>query len=187
MVNCLVSVMSYLSELGTKRRLARCAVANTPLNRFDGELRWAKCVAVYDCDTITIAMRIEGKVRQYKVRFFGIDAPEMRPSLKSPTRETEKAAAYAARDYLKSIIDQKIILVEFMPPSFEKFGRLLLTVYHKEPDYWDFFRTKIQYKARADNINEHVVEKGHAVKYDGGKKTPYEINHLVQPVVDRVV
>ena len=184
MVNCLVSVMSYLSELGTKRRLARCAVANTALNRFDGELRWAKCVSTYDGDSASFALKLDGKLRVYKVRMYGYDSAEMKPPLKNTNREEEKAAAVRARDFLKERIEDRVCVVEFVKPSFDKYGRLLLNVCCKEqPDCCDFLRTKAQYKAKAVNINTLMVTEGHGVPYQGGTKTAYDINHLAQPIV----
>ena len=169
-----------------KYTLTKCTPSSVPTNRFDGEMRWAKCVSTYDGDSATFALKLDGKLRLYNARMYGYDSPEMKPSLKNHNRDQEKAAAILARDYLKERIQDKLCLVEFVKPSFDKFGRLLVNVYHKEYHWWDMLRNKEQYKAKAANINVLMVTEGHGVEYDGGKKTPYEINHIGFPDNERV-
>lgn len=175
--------MQFLSDFRMKRRLAKYTADSVPTNRFDGELRWAKAVSIYDGDSATFILKLDGKLHVYKSRMYGYDSPEMKPPLKNLNREEEKAAATRARDFLKDRIENKLCVVEFVKPSFDKYGRLLVNVYHKEYHWWDMLRTKPQYKAKATNINELMVAEGHGYVYDGGTKTPYEINHLAQPAV----
>ena len=103
-------------------------------------------INVYDGDTITVAVKIEQRYYKYKVRLAGIDTPELRTN-----NENEKRKAIAARDYLKMLILHKKVCVRNV--FYEKYGRLCGTIYIKNKD-----------------INRSMVEAGHAVEYDGGKK-----------------
>lgn len=110
---------------------------------FAGKTKKAKVIDVYDGDTITIAMWIGLQRFSFKLRLYGIDTPEIR----SPDKEK----AIIARDYLKNIILHKKIKINFYKE--EKYGRLLGTVFYNNI-----------------NINDHLIEKGYAKKYFGGKK-----------------
>jgi len=130
-------------------RLKKCDASNTP--KFIPEVRRCKVVSVYDGDTITVAARhrLRGPPRLFKVRFSGIDAPEMRGG--SPA---EKEAAIASRDYLSGLILEKYVVLSDV--SLEKYGRLLATVSHRGRD-----------------LNRMMIENGHAVAYDGGTKPSF--------------
>ena len=63
----------------------------------------------------------------------------------------EKEKAIKARDYLKRMIDNRIITLHC--GKFDKYGRLLA----------EFYIDNI-------NINKLMIEKGHGYSYDGGTK-----------------
>ena len=132
--------------------------------------------SVYDGDTITILIPMSISIYNYdildftnidlssnnnpdnkincyevKIRLLGIDTPEMKPLKSLLNREEHIKKAQESRDYLKSIILNKIIRVEFK--SNDKYGRALGIL----------FIDNI-------NINELMIEKGYAKLYDGGKK-----------------
>ena len=113
-------------------------------NRFKKKV---KVIKVYDGDTIWVAMKHFNMVFKIKVRLVGIDTPEIR------TKDiNEKEKGLAARDFLKSIIDNKIITLDC--GNFDKYGRLLGTVYYNNM-----------------NINKVMIVNKHAVEYDGKTKT----------------
>lgn len=108
-----------------------------------------RVIKIYDGDTITIASRIpipNSPIYRFQVRLNGIDTPEIRSKSRS-----EKHIAKLARDTLANLIYDKWARLENV--TLEKYGRLLA-------DVW------------VDDIciNEWMIEKRFAVKYDGGTK-----------------
>ena len=127
-------------------KLRKCTASNTL--RFVPDVQRAKCVSVYDGDTITVAARPSRRGQPYlfKVRLAGIDAPEMRGG-----SAAEKEAAIAARDYLRERICNKCVTLSNVET--EKYGRLLCTVKHRGKD-----------------VSRLLLDRGFAVPYDGGTK-----------------
>ena len=117
-------------------------------------LERAKCVKVYDGDTITVVARPQGSAmgsapREFSVRLSRIDAPELRSADSS-----EKVAARLARDFLaRHVLDRCVTLSCCRK---EKYGRVLAEVV-----------------CRGVNMSDALVAAGHAVPYDGGTKAPF--------------
>lgn len=112
----------------------------------DGEIHFGKVVKVYDGDSITTVFKYNGEYRKWACRMSGIDTPELRNSC-----TVEKIEAMKARDFLKDMIFGKV--VEIRCGDFDKYGRLLVTIYLDEI-----------------NVNDLLIKDGYAVAYDGGKK-----------------
>ena len=108
-------------------------------------------VKIYDGDTITIGGRVSGdpKLYRFSVRLLGIDCPEIKSHV-----PFEKAHAIEGREHLKNMIFGKKVTLSDV--STEKFGRLLANVH---------FESLI--------INEYMLNKKYAIKYDGGTKNKY--------------
>lgn len=100
--------------------------------------------SVYDGDTITvdIDLGLHNWVHGEKLRLLRINAPELR----GPTRQ----AGAAARDFLRSLVDGKTIVVETYKDDKEKYGRYLAEVWAPD-DNGGYF-----------NINDRMVKEGHA-------------------------
>lgn len=145
------------------KRLKPCTDKNT--EKFLPEVRRAKVVSVYDGDTLTVAARHakHGPPRLFKVRLDGIDAPEIRGG-----SAAEKTAALASRDWLRQLVINKPVTLENV--GTEKYGRVLATV-----------------KYRGKDLSKLALEKGHAVKYDGGKKPAFHVPEYTQNVLDCVI
>lgn len=91
-------------------------------------LRRARCVKVYDGDTITVLAREggRGRARKFRVRLRGIDAPEM----------SEGAPAIASRDALRALVlDRPVNLLDI---GTEKYGRVLARVLCRGVDASEF-------------------------------------------------
>lgn len=130
---------------------------------FEGQRFVAKVVDVYDGDTVRVRFydrpRPAGQLVQYRARMAGYDSPEMRPPKASPSRQAEIKAAHAARDALAGRLAEirpHPWVVEIECGAFDKYGRLLVTVY-----------------AAGENLNEWMVQNGHGVPYDGGTKAQF--------------
>ena len=115
----------------------------------------ARCVSVYDGDTVTLAIVIYDKVEKIKARLLGIDTPEIR------TRDDlEKKFGKEARDYLRSRILNK--LVSIIIYCEDKYGRNLCELFEINQDTLE--------RVQEVSINQEMIDKEYAFKYDGGTR-----------------
>lgn len=129
----------------------------------NGYKTFAKCVHAYDGDTIHVVFKMPNSNDCYKwvVRMMGIDTPEIK------TKNTyEKQLAVKARDFLRELILDKIIIVECL--EFDKYGRLLANIYIEGNDM---------------SISTMMIEKGYAKAYDGGTKTKWSDDKVTITIV----
>eukprot|EP00933_Yihiella_yeosuensis_P016507 TRINITY_DN14070_c2_g1_i1.p1 TRINITY_DN14070_c2_g1~~TRINITY_DN14070_c2_g1_i1.p1 ORF type:complete len:250 (-),score=8.51 TRINITY_DN14070_c2_g1_i1:314-1063(-) len=123
---------------------------------FRVRIRWGKVVDVYDGDTLTILARSgEGfpwhRPVMHKVRFAGIDTPELRSSGPKERKRAEQARDALARRVLNRV-------VKLMNVRREKYGRLLADVV-----------------VDGEVVNDWMVAQNYAVVYDGqGPKKNWE-------------
>lgn len=170
-------IFQLVKDWYIKYKLNKATLDNCAPNHYNGQLYYARVISIYDGDTITCALLLDGQIKQYKIRMHGYDSPEMKPSLKNANRDAEKAAAVAAKEYLANKIMGQLIVLKFEPPSFDKYGRLLVSVYHKKQEFFDFSFSKANYVTKATNINELMISSGHGVAYNGGTKSKFEQNY----------
>ena len=118
------------------------------------EWHYAHVVKVYDGDTVTVEVLRHGRWVLQSIRLAGIDTPELRGS--SPAEKTKAEAARAA--LAEQVLDEHVWM---HCTGREKYGRVLGTLYPVR--WWGRGRGEVSY-------NQWLVERGHAVLYDGGKK-----------------
>lgn len=106
----------------------------------------AMVVKVYDGDTIHVVFEYNNQLYKWVCRLDGIDTPEIKSK-----NSKEKEEAVKTRDYLKEKILDKIVKLNCK--EFDKYGRLLVDVYHN-----NVF------------INDLLVNEKYAKKYSGGTK-----------------
>jgi micrococcal nuclease len=104
----------------------------------------AKVTSVYDGDTCTvdIDLGIHTWIQGEKIRLNRINAPELRGS--------EKAKGLKSRDFLRSKIDGKEIILQTIKDTKGKYGRYLGELWLEEP------------KGNFMNINDLIVKEGFA-------------------------
>lgn len=131
---------------------------------FDGQKILAFCTAVYDGDTITVEFPCfkTDELKKFKIRLHGIDTPELRSS-----DEAERKAAFVARDTLRSIVLDDVVLLDCH--SFDKYGRILADVYAYDASFERKKRTLLDEAPKVD-VCSWLLEKGLAVPYDGKAK-----------------
>ena len=114
----------------------------------------AEVLSVYDGDTVTLMIDHGLKhLARVKVRMIGIDTPEIR------TKDLEeKKRGYEAKDYLKSRIEGKTVVVHTVKKG--KFGRWLAVLWSYEDHMSDL----------GESLNDEMIRMGHAKAYDGGKR-----------------
>jgi len=88
----------------------------------------ANVTSVYDADTCTVDIDLGLGIwmRKQKLRFFGINAPEM--------RGPERPKGILARDFCRQLIDKKRIIIQTH----------LMMVKVNTVDYWPFYGLSIQ-------------------------------------------
>jgi len=97
---------------------------------------------VYDGDTCTATVSLGFNISiEIKIRLYGINAPEMRGG--------EKGQGIRSREYLKSMILGKELLIKTHKDKTEKYGRWLAEIFVDD-----------------ENVNQIMVNDGYAKKYD---------------------
>lgn len=140
-------------------KLKNATLENTPEWNLGNKARPVKVLKVYDGDTIWVAIKLKSCVFKFKVRLYGIDTPEMKPPKNKLNRDQEIKKAKEARDYLASLIDNKIIILK--SEGLGKYGRILGRLYIKKGC---FCNTSLF------DVNEDMINQGYATEYYGGTK-----------------
>jgi endonuclease YncB( thermonuclease family) len=119
-----------------------------------GYRTYAKCVYVYDGDTVHIVFRIPNSDECYKwiIRLIGIDTPEIKSK-----NANEKKKANEACEYLRNLILNKLIIVECL--EFDKYGRLLGNLF---------------LEGDSVSLSQKMISAGFAKPYDGGHKEGWD-------------
>lgn len=101
----------------------------------------AYVLSVYDGDTITCEVDLGFNIKVKKIiRLHGIDTPEVRGD--------DKRFGKKVRDYVRSLILHKEVILETNKDKKGKYGRYIGTIYND-----------------GKNINKHLVEIGYAKIY----------------------
>jgi micrococcal nuclease len=110
----------------------------------------AKIVDVYDGDTFYACFYYKDEFIKIKCRSEGYDCPELRSNdvMIRKKANNSKLKFCELIDYGK-----KHVLVDLQSSNFDKYGRLLVTIFYN-----------------GKNVNDEMIKSGFAVKYNGGKK-----------------
>lgn len=111
---------------------------------------YARVYSVYDGDTISVIFKFNDEFIKYSCRIIEIDTPELRTKNKE-----EKKLGIEARDYLRSLILDKIVKLNVL--NFDKYGRLLVRVFTDNNE----------------DISKLMISGGYAKMYYGGKKSKW--------------
>jgi endonuclease YncB( thermonuclease family) len=140
--------------------ISSCTLENTPAFTWKDKEVPVKVLRVVDGDTLDVALFQQewNRCFKYRVRLYGIDTPEKKPSLLNPHRDAEIAAAHLATkamtDYLETVNWNLFVLFH----ESDKYGRLLGTCYHP---------------LTRENLNQWMIDQGHAVPYFGKTKANF--------------
>jgi endonuclease YncB( thermonuclease family) len=132
---------------------------NTPLYTFEGLKKKVKVLRIIDGDTVDIALhhKESDSVFKYRVRMYGIDTPEKRPSKNDPNRDKEISASKRSSEALTDYLRKNDFVVLALFYKNDKYGRLMCTFYDKE----------------GENINKWMIANGYAYEYFGKTKQKY--------------
>jgi len=134
--------------------LFRGDVDNIDYFTFQGKTFHAKPCRIYDGDTFTSVFWYKDEWIKWRCRSFGYDSPELKPRLSEPDRNTTIALAKQARDRFSELLF-KSDNITIHCHEFDKYGRILVTVYNG---------------IDKQSINHIMLEEGHGRPYYGGKK-----------------
>jgi micrococcal nuclease len=111
----------------------------------------AHIVDVYDGDTLRadIDLGFGVWIKNQSVRWLEIDTPELRGE--------EREEGLAARDYVRSLILDKDVILKTYKDEKGKYGRWLAEVYFIDTEIIEW----------NNSINEHLIQKGYAIPYPG--------------------
>jgi micrococcal nuclease len=103
---------------------------------------------VVDGDTVDVIIDLGFDVRlKSRIRLYGIDAPESR------TRNSdEKVKGLAAKKRLNELLQCRNLIIQSKEYNRGKYGRILAVIYVIDID-------------GRKNINETLIEEGHAIEY----------------------
>ena len=138
-----------------------------------------KIVEVYDGDTCKIALIINNVIQKFNCRLIGLDTPEIKPLLSLANRDDEIKAAYKSRNRFiqlctsctcnldetikkkecQQLIDSNNKIVNIKCHEFDKYGRLLVSIYNDTND--------------SKSVNAILIDEGFAKAYDGGTKEAF--------------
>lgn len=142
--------MSAFKSVFVRHRLKKATKDNSQKIDFK-ECKYIKVFSCYDGDTITGIVRRYNRNIIIRCRIFGIDTPELR------TRDpTEKEAAIKAKEYIESLILDKIVGFEYLGE--DKYGRILCKI-----------------TVGGKDLSSLMIQSGHAKEYMGGKKEPFSL------------
>ena len=112
-----------------------------------------KIVKIIDGDTVDVDIDLGFGmwVHKERIRLFGIDTPESRTRNKA-----EKVLGLAAKKRMKVLCGKEVYVESLNGGKLDKYGRLLADMFTHD--------------SRRD-ICKILIEEGHAIKYDGSKKT----------------
>jgi micrococcal nuclease len=135
---------------------------NTPEYTLNNLRQKVKILRVLDGDTVDIALYHEASkhIYRHRVRLYGIDTPEKRPSLLDPNRQAEIAASLRAKQALEQRVKENDFILVALFYQTDKYGRQMCTFYDKN----------------GDDINQWMIQQGHAYEYHGKTKKKFNPN-----------
>jgi micrococcal nuclease len=124
----------------------RAAVKTMTATKLSNSLYFYQAIvrSVYDGDTITVDIDLGLHIWSHgeKLRLLRINTPELRGS--------SHEAGVAARDFLRSLVEGRPVVIETFKDDKEKYGRYLAEVWVADEN------------GRYYNVNDCMVKEGHA-------------------------
>lgn len=159
--------------------LLKCVDKDISCFSLEGKEINAKITNVYDADTCRAVFYLSDKLVKYTIRLKGIDTPEIRPKKTLEFREQEIKAAKKSRNRfiqlctdqsieiekeykkkeIQNLIDNNKKIVILKCHEFDKYGRLLATIYED---------------TSKNSLNQVLIDEGYAYAYDGGTKQKFK-------------
>jgi endonuclease YncB( thermonuclease family) len=169
-----ISIPKLMDIKTSLQYLSENTFESLPLWGLEGEKMYGKVTKVIDADTIEIVVMIGGGPQKHRVRFIGIDTPELNPIKTVMHRDLQKKAAQKVCDFLIQTFSEiripNVVWVEFGKK--DKFGRILGEVFIEDRDS-DFpnLRSRI-------SINKLLLDSNMAKPFGVGKRESWTQSQL---------
>lgn len=144
-----------------------------PLFSFCDLITKGKVVKNYDGDTIDLLFINGDNIIRVKARLYGYDAPEKKPLRSDPDRINKIKKAELAQQRLWELCTKcnksdstHETIVNVWCHNFDKYGRLLVTLYDEIVD----INIEDEDKMFELSINYQMISEGHGYAYYGGTK-----------------
>jgi endonuclease YncB( thermonuclease family) len=121
---------------------------------FNGKILLAKVIHIIDGDTIKVNIFIGKELKQFVIRMYGYDSPEMKT--KNPI---EKQYAIRSKNIISQLIFNKIVKLECF--KYDKYGRILANVF-------------IKLNQKIMNVNQFMIDNRLGYSYFGTTKITFE-------------
>jgi endonuclease YncB( thermonuclease family) len=117
---------------------------------FKGLFTPIKIIKVIDGDTVKAIFKFKDEYYNYNFRMIGIDTAEIHSK-----DENEKKRGLDAKEYVYTILNNKIVIAEFL--DFDKYGRILVNIYLDNNE----------------SLSDNLINGGYAQSYDGKTKSAW--------------
>jgi endonuclease YncB( thermonuclease family) len=147
-------------------KLIACTYNNTPRFNFIGKTFNAKCVKVYDGDSITVVFMVYGEYYKFSIRMYGYDSPEIHSkNTDADIKKQEQKWAHMSKEVLSNMIMDKIITLTCK--DYDKYGRIVGVV-----------------DINNININDYMLSKGYCRVYGGGRKHVWDFSPFEEMLLE---
>ena len=178
LIKYLQNKINYNIMENIKLKLTNITSDDLELFSLNGIETEGKVVELYDGDTCKIILIVNNILQKFSCRLIGLDTPEMKPSLTKINRDQEIINAHKCRNRLlqlttncncnidttmkkqecQNLINNNKKIIKVKCHEFDKYGRLLVTLYSSD-------LTK--------SINQTLIDETYAKAYDGGTKEQF--------------
>lgn len=173
MINVYVYYKQTINHNNMTSTLSSIRNSTTPEFTLNGMNTLCKVLDAYDADTVCVGIELRGfGVTKITTRLTGIDTPEMRGGT-----EHEKHLAVCARNRLIALVSGVVLddnvkySREDIRDYLDNANKVISCTFGKQDKYGRHLATL--YDENGTNINDLLVKEGHAVRYDGGKKSGF--------------
>jgi len=138
-----------------KEFLTKATYESVDFFHLNGYSAWAKVASTYDGDTSSLIFFLNGKPVKFRCRLAEIDCAEKKSSDPAEIRHALRAV-----ELFKELVSKNpdgLVYAKFH--RFDKYGRLLVSIYNQPDDSYSF--------------NDVLVGAGMAYEYHGGARKPF--------------
>lgn len=167
----ILMVFNIINKLRLKQK-----TKNTPSNNIENKIFDTKVVDVYDGDTCDVVIKYQGKFKKIRIRCYGYDTPELRPSKSLENRDEIIRNAKLAKIALIQLVTNNNFKLSGDIGNDENKAEYIINNHKniikvkiiKGDKYFGRYIGKL-YTNNID-INQKMIDLGHGYEYYGGKK-----------------
>lgn len=171
-----------------------CDIDSTSVFRIQPDQQWARVVDVYDGDTLTCVIKLHKQYPyKFQIRLTGIDTCELRsknPDIRAKALEARQCVIQTitgcsddtlreltTRTTVKTFLNKASYFVWLHATGFDKYGRVLATVYTERPDGSGSSGDRRKIRQAPMSLSECLLQRGLAYVYAGKTKLSEEAQY----------